>query len=208
MLTMNSGNRTSPKSSETLRNLLKSSIMAALTSALSLITIPLPFSPVPVTGQSLGVMLAGLSLGPWWGALSMSLYLGIGAFGFPVFSGGRSGFSALLGPTGGYLWGFVAGAWVTGFISQLTERLLTHRPGTGSRRMSLTWLFCFLSATIGGIVVVHLAGVYYLARVTGRTIHEAFLVGSLPFLIGDFFKAAAGALVAVRLERFSRPHRV
>ncbi len=79
------------------------------------ISIPLPFSPVPITGQTLAVLLAGALPGSARGALSLGLYLFWGLLGLPVFAGGTGGLARLAGPTGGYLVGFIFAAWITGF---------------------------------------------------------------------------------------------
>jgi len=148
-----------------------------------MVAVPLPGSPVPITGQTLGVMLAGALLGPWWGSASMLAYLGIGCLGFPVFSGGRAGFATLGGPTGGYLLGFVLGAFTTGALSQ-------HLRGR----------YYALSCAAGGVVVVHALGTVWLAWQTGRTWMEAFAVGSAPFLPGDLVKVVLASFLCSRLR--------
>jgi len=180
----------SPKASR-LPMVIKASLLGGLTSALAFLVIPLPFSPVPITGQSFGVMLSGLLLGPFYGALSMLIYLAMGCAGFPVFAGGRSGLGTLLGPSGGYLWGFIAGAFVTGLVARLS-------PGEGapSRWHGLVTL---CATFLGGIVTVHLFGVTYLAINTGRTLGEALFLGTLPFLPGDVLKALAATMVADKI---------
>lgn len=166
-----------------IRNLTVTSLLAALTAILSMVAVPLPGSPVPMTGQTLGVMLAGALLGPWWGSASMLAYLGIGCLGFPVFSGGRAGFATLAGPTGGYLLGFVLGAWITGALSQY-----------------LRGRYYALACTAGGVVVVHALGTVWLALQTGRTWPEAFAVGSAPFLAGDLVKVVLASFLCSRLR--------
>ncbi|MGE5579132.1 MAG: biotin transporter BioY [Bacillota bacterium] len=166
-----------------IRNLTIASLLAALTAVLSMVAIPLPGSPVPLTGQTLGVMLAGALLGPWWGSASMLAYLGIGFLGFPVFSGGKAGFATLAGPTGGYLLGFVLGAWATGALS----RYMRGR-------------YYALACTVGGVVVVHVLGTVWLASQTGRTWQEAFFLGSAPFLAGDMVKVVLASFLCSRLR--------
>lgn len=185
-----------------LRSAILSSLFAALTAALSLVSVPLPLSPVPVTGQTFGVMLAGLILGPWWGAASILVYLAIGALGFPVFAAGRVGLGTLTGPTGGYLMGFVLGAWVTGAIARLrARRTIAASPRRGYLGIDKgAFGSCLAAALVGGVIVVHLAGSLWLAFSTGRTPGESFALGSAPFLPGDSLKAIASALVAPRLR--------
>jgi len=142
------------------------------------ITIPLPFTPVPVTLQVLAVLLAGLVLGARAGALSQLLYLAAIASGLPVDAYGR-GTVALSGPTAGYLFGFVAGAFVTGWV-------VTRVPASRMGR--------FLAA-LAGLAVLYGCGVTWLAVVMGGL--EAALLGGLaPFIAVDLLKAAAAASVA------------
>ena len=179
-----------------LVELVAATAFAALTALGARVQVHLPFTPVPVTGQTFGVMLAGLVLGPWWGAASMLVYLAIGALGFPVFAGGRAGLGTLSGPAGGYLIGFVLGAWITGFIAR--SHGFTRRHGSGGRRKPAPWLY-LVAALCGGVVVVHTAGSLWLALSTGRTAGEAFALGSAPFLPGDLLKALGAVAVAARL---------
>lgn len=166
----------------------KIALMASVTCVLAFVSIPLPWSPVPVSGQSLGTMLAGTLLGPRDGALSMLVYLAVGSLGFPVFAGGRSGAATLIGPTGGYLWGFVLGAWIGGTIARFLV----------SRRLSHFWAY-LAGNIIGGIAAVHLMGTLYLSFLTRRPLVQALAVGSIPFLPGDMVKAVAAAMLGQKL---------
>lgn len=89
-------------------------LFAALTAAVAWFKIPLPFTPVPITLQTLAVLLSGAMLGSYYGALSMMIYIGVGAIGLPVFAGGSSGIGVLLGPTGGYLLSYPVASFVIG----------------------------------------------------------------------------------------------
>lgn len=152
------------------------------------ISIPLPFSPVPVTGQTLAVMLVAASLGARLGAASVALYVAEGLLGLPVFAGGASGAARLLGPTGGYLVGFVAAAAVVGWLAEL---------GWAAR----VWK-CAL-ALILGEVVLYVFGLAWLARFPLQvSLVEA---GLLPFLVGDAYKVAVVALAVPTAARFTRP---
>ena len=139
------------------------------------VAIPLPFTPVPVTLQTLAVLLAGCLLGSGRGALAVIAYLGEGFAGLPVFSGGTAGISHLLGPTGGYLLGFVAAAFVVGMFAE--------RGAARSRLGTLVML-------IVGNVVLYVPGVIWLGVYTGMD--RAVSLGFLPFVIGDLLKTAAG----------------
>jgi len=141
------------------------------------VAVRLPFSPVPVTAQTLAVLLAGLLLGGRRGALCVLLYLCEGTAGLPVFAGGASGPVYLLGPTGGYLLGFVVAAWLVG---SLAER--------GWDRRSVTTV----AAMLLGSAVIYIAGAAWLARYVGA--ERALSLGVYPFIPGDAVKIALAAL--------------
>lgn len=167
-------------------------LFAALIVVLSLIPpIPLPAIPVPVTLQTLGAMLAGAMLGPGRGALACLLYLLLAAIGLPVLPGGRGGLGAFLGPTGGFLAGLVAGAFVTGWLAR---RLAARK--TGAAQIAGYAAAC----VIGGIAVVYAFGVPWLAAVTKMELGKAALAVAV-FLPGDLIKAVVAAWVASRVER-------
>lgn len=177
-----------------LHTLIRISVMSAIMAVLSLIAIPMPFAPVPLTLQSLGVMLAGLILGPIQSTQAVLLYLALGLAGLPVFAGGRSGIETLLGPSGGYLIGFLPGTWVTGMLSAKTKTLFqtSSKPGR----------FCvyMISCLLGGILTVHLFGVIHLARAAHLPLLDAMVIGTVPFLPGDVFKAIAASVLASRIR--------
>lgn len=133
--------------------------------------IEIPLWPVPITGQTFGVLLVGAALGSRRGALSLVLYLTEGALGLPVFAGGAAGLSRIAGPTGGYLIGFVAAAFVIGW---LCER--------GWDRRFLTMALAMLI----GNLVIYLFGIPWLAQFTGW--EKVWAAGLLPFLPGDLLK--------------------
>lgn len=169
-----------------LRSLAAVALMAAVISALAFITVPL--GPVPLTGQSFGVMLAGALLGPRLGAVSVLAYLLLGLVGLPVFAGGNAGLGVLFGPTGGYLWGFVAGAAVIGLLTDVSKR-----PSAGQGQPA--WQ-TFLGIALGGVVVVYVFGLWQLSRYV--PFKKALVGGALLFLPGDLIKAAAATAVVRR----------
>jgi biotin transport system substrate-specific component len=145
------------------------------------IRIALPFSPVPVTGQTFAVLLLGALYGRTRGVATVLAYLGLGAVGFPVFAGGAAGAARLVGPTAGYLAGFVAAAFVVG---ALAERGWDRRPWTTAAAMVI------------GSLVIYAAGVVWLSRFVGWD--KVFATGVLPFLAGDAAKIVlATALLPV-----------
>jgi len=167
-----------------LRGMVYASLFGALTAAGAWIIIPLP--PVPITLQTLFMGLAAILLGGRLGALSQVVYLMLGIIGLPVFAGGKAGLGVLLGPTGGYLIGFVVAAFVIGWLAGRKESA------------GFAWLCLSLLA---GTAVVYLLGVLQLALVAHLTLAKALAVGALPFLAGDLFKLLLTALLALKLRR-------
>ncbi|MCD4840580.1 MAG: biotin transporter BioY [Methanosarcinales archaeon] len=167
-----------------VKPMIYASLFAALTAVGAFIKIPIPISPVPITLQVFFVLVAGLVLGARWGGTSMVVYVMLGVIGLPVFSGGSSGLGILLGPTGGYIIGFVAGAFVTGLIYNKANDSKTATIG----------------AMIGGLAVIYLLGVMQLSFVANMTLQQAAAVGILPFLIGDAIKIVAALIVADRIR--------
>ena len=154
---------------------------AALTSIAAQIAIPL--WPVPVTMQTLAVLLVGVSLGAVRGALSMVLYAVLGIVGLPVFSDSSSGFSVIAGPTGGYIVGFIFAAGFTGWLA--------HRQWD---RKVLRSIFAFL----GGTVVVFAIGLPWLAYALGalgapNDLNSVLQAGLYPFIVGGIVKALLAA---------------
>jgi biotin transport system substrate-specific component len=170
-------------SAQRLKQMVYASLMAALTAAGAYIAIPI--GPVPIVLQNLFVMLAGLLLGGRWGLISIGVYLLAGAVGLPVFAGGTGGIGKFVGPTGGYLLGFAAAAYLIGVVSE-----------RGKGRIVVDVL-----AMIAGTAVIYAFGVVWLKVVTGMTFSKAVAVGMLPFLIGDVLKIAA----AIPIARALRP---
>ena len=119
-----------PTHTPELRKMVFASLFAALTAAGAYIQIPIPFSPVPVTLQVFFVLLAGSMLKSKWGSLSMVVYTLLGVAGLPVFAGGSSGMGVLLGPTGGYIFGFILAAYLIGKLSEKAE--MPENPGLQS----------------------------------------------------------------------------
>ena len=166
-----------------LRGMVYASLFGALTALGAYIIIPLP--PVPITLQTVFLGLAGTLLGGRLGALSQTVYLLLGIIGLPVFAGGKAGLGVLFGPTGGYLIGFVAAAFVIGKLTAMKTR-----PG-------FAWL-CF--SIISGEAVMYGFGFLQLALVARLAPLQALAVGLLPFLPGDGIKILLTAWVALKLQ--------
>lgn len=148
--------------------------------------ITLPLAGVPITAQSLGVMLAGGILGAIRGGLAIVLFLVLVAIGLPLLPGGRGGFGVFLGPTGGFLVGWVIAAFVIGYM---TERLW-HR---------LNYFIAFGICILGGVVMLYSIGIPWVAVIAKIPLSVA-LTGSLAFVPGDIVKAliAAGVIMTVK----------
>jgi biotin transport system substrate-specific component len=165
------------------RGMIYASLFGALTAIGALISIPL--QPVPLTLQTLFLYLAGSLLGGRLGALSQIVYVILGVIGLPVFSGGKAGLGVFMGPTGGYLIGFIAGACVTGMIVEAREK-----PG-------LVW---FVLAMLIGTAVVYTLGVTQLVWIGKLSIEKALAAGVLPFLPGDALKIAAASVITMKVK--------
>jgi biotin transport system substrate-specific component len=171
--------RTFPRAADWLRDLTLIVLGALFVAALAQVKILLPFTPVPLTGQTFGVLLVGATLGSKRGAASMALYMALGALGLPVFAGGESGMAYLSGATLGYLVGFVIAAYAMGLLAE-----------RGLERSVRTSLIPFLVGTL----IIYTCGVAWLTVVLG-SFSESIAAGLLPFLFGDAIKLIAAALV-------------
>jgi biotin transport system substrate-specific component len=162
------------------REMVAAAMFAALTAILAQISVPLPFSPVPITFQVLAVCLAAAILGSRLGALSQLIYVVMGAIGMPVFAGGTSGLQRLAGPTGGYILSYIIAAFIIGIIVEKFRPALIN-----------TFL-----AMLAGLVIIYAMGMTQLSIVTGMDLKAAFMAGVAPFIGMDIIKIAAGSYVA------------
>lgn len=154
--------------------------MAALTAVGAVISIPvLPFSPVPISLQTLFVVLAGLILGPRGGAAAMALYLAAGCLGLPVFTGGKAGLAAFLGPTGGFLLAFIPGAIISGLAGGLPVKSFG----------------LLLLASAASTCIILALGALQLAAVMDISLGKAVAFGVTPFLPGAVVKSLAAASI-------------
>ncbi len=142
--------------------------------------VSVPMYPVPMTLQTLAISLIGLTYGARLAGVTLLAYLAQGAAGMPVFAGGAAGLAYMFGPTGGFLLGFVAMAWLTGF---LVERGL----GQGLGRL-------FLAAFIPALLLF-VPGVLWLWTVTPLDLQAAAMAGAVPFQLGGLVKSAVAALI-------------
>jgi len=162
---------------------------AGLTGLLAQTRILLPWSPVPITGQTFAVLLGGVLLGRWWGGISLAIYVGLGAAGLPWFSSWSGGAGHILGPTGGYIIGFILASL---FLGHFTDTYIRSR---SFRSMLALMLFA-------NFVLIYLPGLFQLGlwvkSATGQAPSLTVLLGmgALPFIPGDIAKAVAAAAIA------------
>ena len=162
---------------------------AGLTGLLAQTRILLPWSPVPITGQTFAVLLGGVLLGRWWGGISLAIYVGLGAAGLPWFSSWSGGAGHILGPTGGYIIGFILASL---FLGHFTDTYIRSR---SFRSMLALMLFA-------NFVLIYLPGLFQLSlwvkSATGQAPSLTVLLGmgALPFIPGDIAKAVAAAAIA------------
>lgn len=168
------------------RDILSVALFSALTAIGAFIHVPLPFSLVPITLQTLFTYMAGALLGGYLGALSQLIYVLIGIAGLPIFAGGNASLSVLVGPTGGYLVGFIAGSFV---IGKMTE---------AKKNNSLLWL---LTCMIVGTTIIYALGVIQLINWMKIDLDKAVIVGVAPFVAGDVLKMSMAAYTAHRIKR-------
>jgi biotin transport system substrate-specific component len=175
------------------RDIVVVALFAAIIVALGLVPpITLGFVPVPITLQTLGVMLAGAVLGPVRGALACLLVVLLVVIGLPVLSGGRGGLGVVVGPTGGFLLGWVPGAFAAGW---LVKRLARPKSGAAQHVAAL-----FAACVVGGILVVYAVGIPWLAVAAGFGLQRA-ATATLTFVPGDLIKAVVAAVVARSVQR-------
>ncbi len=167
-----------------LRMTVYASLFTALIIIGGYISFPIPFSPVPIVLSDFFVLLAGLFLGLSWGVTAVGMFLFLGLIGLPVFAGGKAGLAVLIGPTGGFLIGFLLAVAVIGMIA-----------GKGK-----SFLVKDLVALIVGTIVIYGIGVPWLKLVLKVTWEKALALGMIPFVPGIIVKIIA-ALVLIRIIR-------
>jgi biotin transport system substrate-specific component len=169
------------------KNMMYVALFAAIMCVLGLLPpIPLPFTPVPITAQTLGVMLAGGILGARLGGLSLVVFLLLVAVGAPVLSGGRGGFSVFLGPSAGYLISWPIAAYLIGLMTERSWGKLT------------LWK-AFLINVLCGIIFVYAVGITVLSLITDLSFAKAAISG-LAYLPGDLIKSFVAGYLAVKIR--------
>lgn len=172
----------------TTRDLMLSAMFVALLAIGSQLSVPV--KPLPVTLQTLVVMLTGALLGKKRGPISVLVFIGLAAVGAPILSGGAGGIAHLVGPTAGYIWAFPIAAFLVGlFIEQFAKR--------GPIK---AWQV-FISCVLGSMIIVHTLGFTWLLYVTGIPINKLMYSSLLPFLPWDAVKALIATIITMTLYR-------
>jgi biotin transport system substrate-specific component len=175
------------------RNVARAAMVAALTGAFAYVAFPNPVSPADITLQALGILLAGVFLGPVWGGASIVLYLVAGAAGAPVFENGAAGIGQFTAPTAGYLFAFPVAAAVIGAVVHGFD---------GLRDPSEVSVARLVGGMALGVVVIYVGGIAGLMLTLGLGPVEAFFAGAAAFIPAEALKMAA-AVGIVRSEEFS-----
>lgn len=163
--------------------------VACFVGLMAQVRIPLPWTPVPITGQTFAVLLAGVLLGRWWGGASLAIYAVLGAIGLPWFAGWAGGAGVLIGPTGGYIIGFILAAL---FLGHFTDRYIRSR--SFFSMLGLMLFANFVLIYIPGLIQLH----FWLSLVKGEavTLSQLLMMGAVPFVPGGITKAVAAAAIA------------
>ncbi|MBM7587741.1 biotin transport system substrate-specific component [Bacillus pakistanensis] len=170
------------KEKSKLRMMIQCGIFAAITAVLAQVEVPLPL--VPISGQTLAVGLTATILGSRYGALAMVCYAALGAVGLPVFAGLKGGAQVLVGPTGGYIFGFIATAFVTGLILERTKYNLTMA----------------MIANTAGMIITLLFGTIQLKFVLDLTWGQALAGGVYPFIAVGLIKAFLASWIGITVR--------
>lgn len=173
----------------TLRGVAFSSLFAALLVIFSYIRISLGFTPVPITLQTLAVMLAGGLLGAGYGFFSMFLVVALTALGLPMLSG-KGGLAVLVGPTAGYIWMWPFAAMLIGLTVQRIKA-----------KGAMEFVLIFAAMYGFGSLLLYVSGVPWLAHAAKMSFDKAMLAGCYPYLPGDAVKAVAATLILIPLRK-------
>lgn len=171
------------KQNTRLRMLIVTALFTAIISILAQVAIPMPLG-VPITGQTLAIGLAATILGSRYGTLSAVLYLLLGAIGVPVFAQMTGGLGIIVGPTGGFLIGFIPTTFIMGYYLEKTNFTVTHA----------------LIANVIGMFITLFFGTIWLKYAANLSWATAFAGGFTPFIIGGFIKAFIAATVGIMVR--------
>ena len=179
------------KENQMEKNIVLIALFAAIIAALGLLPKITLTSGIPITAQSMGIMLCGTILGSKRGGLAVLLFIFLVAIGLPLLSGGRGGLGVFTTPWAGFLFGFPVAAYVTGFVM---EQWRTENIG----------LVAGCSALLGGIGALYLIAVPFYMLTKPAGLNEALVVAMLPFMPGDILKAVLAGYITAKLAK-ARP---
>ena len=175
-------------SNKTFRMVLVA-MFAAIIAVASWISIPLPFTPVPINLATLAVTLTGTLLGYKYGSASVLVYLLLGAVGVPVFAGFTGGLGHIAGPTGGYLVGYITSAFICGAVIE----------AIGKGRDEIRWWVYLLAAFLGTLSCYILGTIWFIV-LTHNTLAASMTMCVIPFLPGEIFKLAASVIIVMAIK--------
>ncbi len=167
------------------KSLVTMALFAALIAVSSYISIPLPFSPVPITLQTLIILLCGLLLSVKFAMGSVALWVLMGAVGLPVFANGKAGIGIIFGPTGGYIFGFIFAAGVIALLR-------------GNKANPIRYA---IAAVVGNFLVIYPFGIIGLMLIAKLPLGAAVANGVLPFIIGDIVKLIAAVSISMAMQK-------
>lgn len=166
------------------KELILCGIFAALIAILAQISIPLPFTTIPLTLQIVAIGVTGIILGSKCGFISILIYILIGAMGVPVFAGFKGGLSALLGHTGGFILGFPIMVWIIGYVKEkFNSPMLT------------------VISLVLGLFIDYITGTILFSLITGNTIINSIMLCVIPFIIVDFIKLGLAYIVGTTISK-------
>lgn len=163
-------------------------MFTALLAILSPLQIVLPFTPVPITLQIMGISFTACILGSTLGTLSVILYILLGIVGLPVFAGFTSGLPKILGPTGGYITGFILSTHVIGKLVEVKQG------------KDLSAAYIFFANTLG-IIICYIVGSIQLSLVYTHSLTKAFLMGVLPYILPDIIKLIFSSILITQVRK-------
>ena len=175
-------------------------LFAAVTTVCAWISIPLGFTPVPINLATLAVFLTGALLGPKYGAISMVVYTLAGAVGAPVFSQFTGGFGIIAGPTGGYIIGYIAAAFITGLLISVLQG--NGRVSASGKQDYFISIAIYAFAMICGLAACYALGTAWFMFSTHTGFAAAMVMCVIPFLPGDAIQIIVATLLARRLKKF------
>lgn len=184
---------------DTTYMLTLTALFAAILAAASWISVPLPFTPIPVNLATLAVTLTGALLGWRYGSLSVIIYILLGACGVPVFAGFTGGLGHIAGPTGGYIIGYITSAFISGLIVELFYNRKSSAESESSVRSRN--ILAVAAASVLGTASCYTIGTIWFMILTGSSLYSSLAMCVVPFIPGDLLKTAAAVILVPALRK-------